>query len=59
MSYGRLTAPAGWRSCDLVARGLSEVRLAISDAHNGLVQAMSATLPGASWQHCRTHYAAN
>src|SRR5215217_6708693 len=25
----------------------------------GLVEAIGATLPGASWQRCRTHYAAN
>jgi putative transposase len=30
-----------------------------SDAHNGLVSAVGATLPGGSWQRCRTHYAAN
>lgn len=30
-----------------------------SDAHNGLVAAIGATLPGAGWQRCRTHYAAN
>ena len=30
-----------------------------SDAHNGLVRAIGATIPGASWQACRTHYAAN
>ena len=30
-----------------------------SDAHAGLVAAIGATLPGASWQRCRTHYAAN
>ena len=30
-----------------------------SDAHAGLVAATGATLPGASWQRCRTHYAAN
>ncbi len=30
-----------------------------SDAHPGLVGALGATLPGASWQRCRTHYAAN
>lgn len=30
-----------------------------SDAHRGLVDAIGATLPGASWQRCRTHYAAN
>ncbi|MDQ0820729.1 putative transposase [Arthrobacter sp. V4I6] len=44
---------------DLVARGLSGVRLVTSDAHAGLVAAIGATLPGASWQRCRTHYSAN
>ncbi len=44
---------------DLVARGLAGVRLVTSDAHQGLVEAIAANLPGASWQRCRTHYAAN
>jgi transposase-like protein len=35
------------------------VQLVTSDAHRGLVDAIGATLPGASWQRCRTHYAAN
>src|SRR5437667_9559414 len=39
----------------LVARGLSGVRLATSDAHPGLVDAIAATLPGSAWQRCRTH----
>ncbi len=30
-----------------------------SDAHAGLVDAIGAALPGASWQRCRTHYTAN
>ena len=52
---------AGWLGFfrDLVARGLSGVALVTSDAHRGLVEAIGATLPGASWQRCRTHYAAN
>jgi putative transposase len=52
---------AGWLAFfrDLVARGLTGVRLVTSDAHSGLVAAIGATLPGASWQRCRTHYAAN
>jgi len=52
---------AGWIGFfrDLVARGLSGVQLVTSDAHAGLVAAISATLPGAAWQRCRTHYAAN
>ena len=44
---------------DLVARGLAGVRLVTSDAHAGLVEAIAANLPGAAWQRCRTHYAAN
>ena len=52
---------AGWLAFfrDLVARGLTGVKLVTSDAHAGLVSAIAATLPGASWQRCRTHYAAN
>jgi transposase-like protein len=44
---------------DLVARGLTGVALVTRDAHRGLVEAIGATLPGASWQRCRTHSAAN
>jgi len=44
---------------DLVARGLSGVLLVTSDAHAGLVEAIAANVPGAAWQRCRTHYAAN
>jgi len=49
---------AGWLAFfrGLVARGLSGVVLVTSDAHAGLVAAIAATLPGASWQRCRTHY---
>lgn len=52
---------AGWLAFfrDLTARGLTGVKLVTSDAHAGLVGAIGATLPGASWQRCRTHYAAN
>jgi putative transposase len=52
---------AGWLGFfrDLTARGLAGVALVTSDAHRGLTEAIGATLPGASWQRCRTHYAAN
>lgn len=52
---------AGWLGFfrDLSARGLSGVKLVTSDAHAGLTAAIGATLPGAAWQRCRTHYAAN
>lgn len=52
---------AAWNEffADLTARGLTGVRLVTSDAHAGLVEAIAANLPGAAWQRCRTHYAAN
>ena len=52
---------AGWNTFfkDLVARGLNGVALVTSDAHAGLVEAIGANLPGASWQRCRTHYTFN
>jgi putative transposase len=52
---------AGWTAFlrSLVARGLSGVLLAISDAHTGLKDAIAATLPGATWQRCRTHFMRN
>jgi putative transposase len=43
----------------LVARGLSGVQLVTSDAHPGLIDAIRSTLPGASWQRCRTHFMRN
>lgn len=52
---------AGWTAFlrGLVARGLSGVQLVISDAHEGLKNAIASVLPGASWQRCRTHFARN
>jgi transposase-like protein len=52
---------AGWLAFfrGLIARGLSGTALVISDAHVGLVDAIAATLPGAGWQRCRTHYLRN
>jgi transposase-like protein len=43
----------------LVKRGLTGVRLVISDAHEGLKQAIGTVLPGASWQRCRVHFMRN
>jgi len=52
---------AGWTAFlrGLVARGLAGVVLVTSDAHQGLTDAIAATLPGASWQRCRTHFMRN
>jgi putative transposase len=52
---------AGWTAFlrGLVARGLGGVALVTSDAHPGLIDAIAATLPGATWQRCRTHFVRN
>jgi transposase-like protein len=43
----------------LRARGLSGVRLVVSDAHEGLKGAISTVLLGAAWQRCRVHFLRN
>ena len=43
----------------LVKRGLAGVRLVISDAHEGLKQAIGTVLTGATWQRCRVHFMRN
>jgi transposase-like protein len=43
----------------LVARGLSGVELATSDAHRGLKDAIATVFGGASWQRCRAHFMSN
>ena len=52
---------AGWLAFlrGLAARGLSGVAMVTSDDHAGLVSAIAAVLPGATWQRCRTHYHRN
>jgi transposase-like protein len=43
----------------LRARGLAGVRLAISDAHLGLQEAIATVMIGAAWQRCRVHFVRN
>lgn len=43
----------------LIARGLSGVKLVISDAHPGLERAIRNKLVGASWQRCKVHFMRN
>ena len=52
---------AGWSDFlrGLAARGLSGVKLVISDAHSGLKAAIAEELPGSSWQRCRAHFMRN
>src|SRR5665647_246214 len=40
-------------------RGLHGVQLVISDHHRGLMNAIGATMVGASWQRCRVHFMRN
>jgi transposase-like protein len=43
----------------LVKRGRRGVRLVISDAHEGLKQAIATVLTGTTWQRCRVHFMRN
>jgi transposase-like protein len=43
----------------LAGRGLSRVRLVISDSHLGLKQAVAQVFVGATWQRCRVHFMRN
>ena len=43
----------------LKERGLKKPSLIISDAHKGLVAAIGASFPGASWQRCKVHFMRN
>ena len=44
---------------DLRTRGLTGVRLAISDQHLGLRAAIDSVLVGSAWQRCRVHFMRN
>jgi len=43
----------------LRARGLTGVRLVISDAHEGLRHSIDKVMLGAAWQRCRVHFLRN
>lgn len=43
----------------LKGRGLSGVRLVVSDAHSGLAAAISTCFQGSAWQRCRVHFMRN
>ena len=43
----------------LKERGLTGVKLVISDAHSGLINAVRRMLQGSCWQRCRVHFARN
>lgn len=50
-----------WRSFlqDLRDRGLTQPKLAISDAHQGLKAAIQEVFVGAAWQRCTVHFLRN
>ena len=60
MAVGPAETEAFWTDFlrSLVRRGLSDVRLVISDAHEGLKQAIAKVM-GATWQRCRVHFMRN
>jgi len=60
MAVGPAETEAFWTDFlrGLMRRGLSGVRLVISDAHEGLKQAIGKVI-GATWQRCRVHFMRN
>ena len=58
LDVGEAETEAFWREFlrGLLARGLNGVRLAISDAHEGLKKAIAQVL-GCPWQRCTVHFA--
>lgn len=57
VGVGEVESEAEWRAFlrELVARGLAGVQLVISDAHQGLKNAIGSVL-GAQWQRCCVHF---
>lgn len=57
IDVGEAESEAFWREFlrSLVARGLSGVRLCVSDAHQGLKNAIGRVL-GCPWQRCTVHF---
>ena len=43
----------------LKERGMNTPLLVVSDAHKGLVRAITESFPGASWQRCKVHFMRN
>ena len=43
----------------LKRRGLNGIRMITSDAHPGIIYALSKTYPEVAWQRCQTHFSRN
>ena len=54
-------AEVHWRAfiASLLARGMRGVRMIVSDAHEGLKNALKATMSGVYWQRCQCHLQRN
>lgn len=52
---------ATWRAflASLRERGLADVKMFTSDAHEGIVAALEQVFPTAPWQRCQAHFARN
>ena len=61
LALGASEEAAFWKEFlrSLVRRGLQGVEMVISDAHEGLKEALGAVLSGATWQRCRVHLMRN
>jgi len=57
-SVGDSESQANWSEVfrDLKDRGVSGVKLVVSDAHGGIRKALSRHFQGVTWQRCRVHY---
>ena len=44
---------------ELIDRGLKDVRLVVSDDHEGIKAAVASELPGTEWQRCIVHFERN
>ena len=60
-SVARVENEAYWSDFlrELKARGLTGVRLLVSDAHEGLKAAIARVFPEARWQRCKVHFLRN
>lgn len=60
-AVARVENEAFWQDFlhDLKTRGLTGVKLVISDAHEGLKKAIAHVFPGSLWQRCKVHFLRN
>lgn len=57
-SVGDSESESNWSEVfrDLKDRGVSGVKLAVSDAHQGIRRALARHFQGVAWQRCRVHF---